>query len=146
MFSEAGHIISNEERRFVADKDMGCQGWQPDRQTETLTDPRGWGVGGILIFEKINRLPPSPLGERKVCRQPRTLLDARTYSHTHAYIQRVRMTLLFELTALGWSKPLPPSFFVAFWHWDVSEPGWFSTMADLYNTNLFDFGEKKYSE
>ena len=35
------------------------------------------------------------------------LLDARMHSHMHTERQTVRMTLPFELTALGWSKSLP---------------------------------------
>ena len=52
------------------------------------------------------------LGDRKSDRQPRTLLDAHTYSHMHADSQTDRMTLPFEFTALVWSKSLPPAFFV----------------------------------
>ena len=43
LFFESSYILSKEERGFVADQDMGCQGCQTDIQTKTLTDPRGWG-------------------------------------------------------------------------------------------------------
>ena len=57
-----GHILSKEERRFVAEQDLGCQGWQTDRQSKTLTDPKGWGHSDKFI--KRNRVPHPRVTER----------------------------------------------------------------------------------
>ena len=70
-----------------------------NRYTDENTD-QPQGIGGFLIS----------LPGRKAGRQPRVLLNARKHSHMHTERQTVRMT--FEFTALGWSKSLPPVFFV----------------------------------
>ena len=109
------------------------------RQTESLTDPREWGHSGKFI--KRNRVTTPTLGDRKAGRQPRTLLDAHAHRETDS-----QNDLVVESTALGWSKSLPPVFFV------LTSSGRFgigtsknlascSTTADLYNTNLFDLAK-----
>ena len=55
------------------------------------------------------------------------------------------MALPFEFIALGWSKSLPPAYFVLTslgrFHTRTSQSlAICSTMVDFYNKNLFDFG------
>ena len=83
------------------------------------------------------------MGDKKVGRLSRTLLEA---PRTRACIQTVRITLLFEFTALGCSKSLPRAFFVLtisgrFYIGTSQKKASCSTKAEFYNTNLFDFGK-----